>query len=158
MIHTVSISDMKATNQRNDVLITYSLGSCVGLTLFDPVAVVGGLMHCMLPLSKADPNKAKKNPMMFTDTGFAQLLESVFQMGAERNRLVAKVAGAGSILDDKGLFRIGERNYSVLSRLLHINDIPIRAENVGGTTPRTLYLYMSTGKTVIKSRDKEVEL
>ncbi len=68
---TVDISDMKIAQNREDVIVTYSLGSCVGLTLYDPVAGIGGMIHCMLPLSKIDPEKARIKPYMFVDTGVA---------------------------------------------------------------------------------------
>ena len=55
---TVDISDLKMSQDANDILVTYSLGSCVGLALYDKVAKVGGLIHCMLPLSKIDKDKA----------------------------------------------------------------------------------------------------
>lgn len=158
MNHTVGISDMKVTNRRDDVLVTYSLGSCVGLALYDPVAGVGGLIHCMLPLSKIDPAKAAANPYMFTDTGVPALIQAMFNMGAERRNLVAKVAGAGSLLDEKGLFKIGERNYTVLRKVLWKNSILIAAEDVGGSKARTVYLYMESGRTVIRSGGQESEL
>jgi len=156
--HTVGISDMKATDRPNDVLVTYSLGSCIGLTLFDPVAGVGGMIHCMLPLSNIDRATADRNPYMFTDTGVPALLQAIFDMGAERRRLAAKVAGAASLLDEKGMFRIGERNYTVLRKILCKNDILVAAEDVGGTVARTMYLYMQTGRTMIKSGSREMEL
>ena len=59
MVHTVGIAEMKVTDRPDDVLVTYSLGSCVGLSFYDPVAGVGGLVHCMLPLSRIDTAKAK---------------------------------------------------------------------------------------------------
>ena len=95
MNYTVGISEMKASDQPDDVITTYSLGSCVGLSLYDPVARVGGLIHCMLPLSRIDPQKAEANPCMFTDTGIPALLRLVLGMGAQRDRLIAKVAGGG---------------------------------------------------------------
>jgi len=156
--HTVGISNMQTTGRPNDVLVTYSLGSCIGLTLLDPVAGVGAMLHCMLPLSKIDKAKADRNPFMFTDTGVPAMLQAVFDMGAERRRLIAKVGGAASLLDEKGLFRIGERNYTVLRKILWKNNILIAAEDVGGTVARTMYLYMRTGQTVIRSRGKETEL
>ena len=55
---TVDISGMRISETPDDVLVTYSLGSCVGLTLYDPVAKVGGMIHCMLPLSRMDRRKA----------------------------------------------------------------------------------------------------
>ncbi len=158
MIHTVGIADMKVSNRPEDIIVTHSLGSCIGLALYDPVVRCGGLIHCMLPLSKIDPEKARVSPLMFTDTGVPALLQAVFDMGAERSRLIAKVAGAASVLDDKGLFKIGERNYTVLRKVLWKNNILIASEDVGGTTARTVYLHLETGRTVIKSRGQEVDL
>ena len=158
VLHTVGISDMATSNSKEDILVTYSLGSCIGLTLFDPVAVVGGMIHCMLPLSRLDPTKAAASPCMFADTGVSALLRAVFDLGAERKRLIAKVAGAAVLLDDGGRFRIGERNYTVVHKVLDKNEIAIAAEDIGGTVPRTMYLHMQTGRTIIKSRGQGVEL
>lgn len=158
MQRTVGISDMYVTCDPEDVVITYSLGSCVGVTLYDPVAKVGGMVHCMLPLSKIDPDKAAQKPYMFTDTGVTALLQSVFNMGATRANLIVKVAGAASLLDEKGLFKIGERNYTVLRKVLWKNNLLIAAEDVQGTISRTLLLYMKDGRTTIRSAGREVDL
>lgn len=158
MNHTVGISEMKVTNAREDVLVTYSLGSCVGLSLYDPSNGVGGLIHCMLPLSRVDPAKAKIKPHMFTDTGVSDLIQSVLDMGAQKRNLIARVAGASQIMDDKGMFKIGMRNHTVLRKVLWKNNILIAAEDVGGTAARTMYLYMSDGRTTIKTRGVETEL
>jgi chemotaxis protein CheD len=88
---------------------------------------------------------------MFTDTGIAVLLQSLFDLGATRKDLVANVAGASQTMDRQRLFRIGERNYTVLRKLLWKNEILIAAEDVGGTSSRTMYLEMATGRTFIKS-------
>jgi chemotaxis protein CheD len=149
---------MKVTNQRSDVIVTYSLGSCVGVTLYDPEACVGAMIHCMLPLSKVDHAKAEVRPFMFVDTGVPRLLQAVFDLGAQRKRLICKVAGGASLLDEKKLFRIGERNYTVLRKILWKNDILIDAEDIGGQKARTMYLYMATGQTTIKSKGIETEL
>jgi len=149
---------MAVSDRADDVLVTYSLGSCVGLSLYDPVARIGGLIHCMLPLSKINPAKAQTNPEMFTDTGVVALLRAVLAKGAQKNRLVAKVAGAGQLLDENGLFRIGERNHTVLRKVLWKNDILIAAEDVGGTLSRTVYLHVATGQTIVKSTGRQVEL
>ena len=155
---TVGISEMLVTQSVDDVLITYSLGSCIGVTLYDAEAKVGGLIHCMLPLSRIDPERAKRQPPMFTDTGVPALLQEVLNRGASRKRLVAKVAGAAAPLTDNGVFKIGERNYTVLRKVLWKNEILIAAEDVGGTTARTMALYMDSGKTTIRSGGVEKEL
>lgn len=156
--HIVGIADMKVSASKDDVLVTYSLGSCVGLTLYDPMACVGGIIHCMLPLSKIDPAKADGNPLMFTDTGIAAFLQTIFEMGAERRRIVAKAAGCSSVLDDKGLFKIGERNYTVMKKVLWKNNIMLSGEDVGGTASRTMSLFMDSGRTTIRSGGNEKEL
>lgn len=119
---------------------------------------MGGLIHCMLPLSKIDREKAKANPQMFVDTGVPDLLQKMFNLGAQRKRIIAKVAGCAQLLDEKKLFRIGERNYTVLRKVLWKNDILIAAEDIGGSIPRTMFLYMETGVTILKVRGQEVEL
>jgi chemotaxis protein CheD len=154
----VDISDMKLTSNREDVLVTYSLGSCVGLSLFDPVAGIGAMIHCMLPMSKIDPEKAKTKPYMFVDTGVAAMLRDMYAAGAQRQRLVAKVAGAGSPLGHEETFRIGQRNYTILRKFLWKNDILIAKEDVGGSKARTLFLHMADGRTTVKSEGQEVEL
>ena len=158
MLHTIRISEMKVSNQAEDVLVTYYLGSCVGLALYDPVARVGGLIHCVLPLSSIDPAKARTNPCMFTDTGAPALIQGILNLGAQKNRLIARVAGAASLLDEKGVFEIGERNYIVLRKVLWENKIMVAAEDTGGTIARTICLYMNTGRTTVKSRGLERDL
>ena len=158
MLITVNISDMKVSSNPEDVLVTYSLGSCVGVTLYDPLQKIGGLIHCMLPLSKVDPERAKEIPYMFVDTGLPLMLQTLINMGANKNRIVAKVAGGAVLLDDNGMFRIGERNHIVVRKLLWKNNILISSEDVGGTIARTVYLQINDGKTIIKSAGKEYEL
>lgn len=153
----VGIADMKFSNHPDDVLVTYSLGSCVGLVLYDPEACVGGMVHCMLPLSRTDPVQAKSNPAKFTDTGVSTLLQTIYDMGGRKDRLIAKVAGGGAARNEN-MFRIGERNYTVLRKILWKNDILLAGEDVGGNKPRTMYLHMTDGRTIIKSGGQETEL
>ena len=123
-----------------------------------PDAGVGGLIHCMLPLSRIDPDKARNNPHMFTDTGVPALIQALLDRGGSRKRLVAKVAGGASPLNDNGMFKIGERNYTVLRKVLWKNEILIAAEEVGGTIARTMILNVGNGRTFIRTGGKEREL
>lgn len=158
MVKVVEIADMKWAVGNGDVLITYALGSCIGVVLYDPVEMVGAMLHSMLPLSKSDPEKARKNPYMYTDTGVELLLKKVFDLGATRKNLIAKVAGGANLLDDKRFFRIGEKNYMVVRKMLWKNNILISGEDIGGSKPRTMVLNMSTGKVTIRSGKEEYEI
>ncbi len=154
----VGISDMAISTDASDTIITYSLGSCVGITFFDPEVGIGGMLHCLLPLSKKAKEKAKAKPCMFVDTGINLLLQEIFNLGAKRDNLITKVAGAGKLMDDKNMFNIGERNFAVTRKILWKNNILINGENIGGNNPKTMVLNMSTGQTFIKSRGEEIEI
>ncbi len=158
MNHTVGIAEMHVSRDPGEVIATYALGSCVGLSLYDSQARVGGLIHCMLPLSRIDPAKAERNPLMYVDTGVTVLLQALFDLGAQRKSLSAKVAGGSKIMDANGVFNIGERNYTVLRKVLWKNDILVSGEDVGGSIPRTMYLHMDSGKTILKAGGQEKEI
>ncbi|MBD3241639.1 MAG: chemotaxis protein CheD [Chitinivibrionales bacterium] len=154
----VGISEMRVSGNCNEVLVTYSLGSCVGLTLYDPKLRLGGLIHCMLPLASVDPEKARMQPGMFVDSGVTRLLQRMLDRGASRRRLIAKVAGGAAPLDERGHFRIGERNYATVRKLLWRNDILIDAEDVGGNAARSMYLHIADGRTLIRKNREWGEL
>ena len=115
-MRVVGISEMGVSSDRSEVLITYSLGSCVGLTLYDPSRAIGGIVHCLLPLSKMDPEKAKMRPEMFVDTGILTLIDTLLGLGAIKRNLIARVAGGSRLLDDKKTFNTA--SWSVSTSLL----------------------------------------
>lgn len=158
MEHVVGISEYKVSEQPDDTIITYSLGSCVALVLHDPVAGVGGMLHAMMPTAKSNPERASETPGMYTDAGASALLQAMFDRGATRATLVAKVVGAATHVDNDQLFRIGERNYAVLRKVLWKNGVLIAAEDVGGSISRTVYLDVSTGTTRVRSNGSINEL
>ena len=154
----VDIADMAVSTSVDDTLVTYSLGSCLGITIYDPVMKIGAMMHCMLPLSSVDPDKAKDRPYMFVDTGMNVMLGKLFEMGMSKANAVVKVAGGASVLDRQGLFKIGERNYTVFRKFLWKNGMMIKAEDVGGEIARTVRLEMATGRFLLRSNGREWEI
>lgn len=147
----VDMADCKVSANSGDVLITYALGSCIGLAMYDPAARVGGLLHFMLPDSSLDAARAEANPYRFADRGVPALLETVCARGAERRRLRIAVAGAAEIMDPGELFNIGKRNRAALHRILWKEGLLIAAESVGGTAPRTLGLEIGNGRCFLRA-------
>jgi chemotaxis protein CheD len=145
------VADMVISNDPSAELVTYSLGSCLGVTVYDPAKKVGGLLHLMLPDSTIDSAKATRSPFMFVDTGVPRLFHAVVDLGAERGRLVIKVAGGAQFLDPGRVFNIGERNYQALKELLARHGYKIHTEEVGGVISRTIRLDMTTGQVTISS-------
>jgi chemotaxis protein CheD len=153
----VAVGDMKI-GRDDDLIVTHTLGSCLGLVVYDPVGRVGGLLHAMLPLSKINPAKAEANPYMFVDTGVPALFKALYVIGGQKPRMVIKAAGCGNPLGKNEMFKIGERNYTILKKLLWKNNILLETEDVGGTTCRTIHLDVATGLTFISSNGQKREL
>ncbi len=155
---TVDISDLQVSTDPGSTIVTYALGSCIAVMVHDPVRVAGGMIHYMLPLSDTAPEKARVKPAMFADTGIPLLFQSMYAVGCDKRNLVVKVAGGGALYDDKGLFSIGKRNYTILRKMFWKAGVIIAAEDVGGAKSRTARLYVGSGRCTIASRGEEVEL
>ncbi|MCD6506363.1 chemotaxis protein CheD [Candidatus Poribacteria bacterium] len=148
----VGVADMKISDREDDVLITYALGSCLGIAIYDPVARIGGLLHVMLPLSTIDSAKAAENPFMFVDTGVPRLFIECYKAGARKERLQVKVAGgAHSKTEGEDYFQIGRRNFIMLRKLLWKNGILLSSYDVGGNLSRTMALEIGTGRVIVKA-------
>ena len=155
---TVDISDLRVSANPDDLIVTYALGSCIAVIVHDPKRKVGGMIHYMLPLSEIAPEKAKGKPAMFADTGIPELFRTMYGMGCDKKDLVVKVAGGGALYDDKGLFSIGKRNYTVLRKMFWKAGVMIAAEDVGGAKSRTARLWVGDGRCTIASQGEEVPL
>ena len=147
----VGVSDMLASNDSSAEIVTYSLGSCLGVTIYDPVKKIGGMLHLMLPDSKIDAAKAMNQPYMFVDTGVPRLFHAAYSLGADRSRLVVKVAGGAQLMDQQGIFNIGARNFDALEKLLAQNGFKAHATDVGGLSSRTVRLDLANGMVTIKT-------
>jgi chemotaxis protein CheD len=147
----VGVADMVTSNDSSAELVTYSLGSCLGVTVYDPVRKVGGLLHLMLPDSTIDSVKAQTAPYMFVDTGVPRLFQTVYGLGGEKFRVVVRVAGGAQFLDQQRAFNIGERNIQAFSALLARNGHNVQGRDVGGVCSRTVRMDMSTGRVTIHS-------
>ncbi len=151
MRQIVGVADMKVSNNLEDTVITYSLGSCIGLVIYDPVVRVGGILHYMLPESSIDTEKAQINPYMFADTGIPRLFKTAYHLGAKKQRIKIYVAGGAEILDRKGFFNIGKRNYLALKKMFFKNKVVIDKQDVGGHLNRTIRIEIATGDIFIKT-------
>jgi chemotaxis protein CheD len=149
---TVGMADMKVASGREGTIITHALGSCLGITIHDPMAGVSGMLHAMLPDSTIDAAKSAENPYMFIDTGVPLLFRKCYELGAVKSRIVVKVAGGASnrARSEDDFFRIGERNFVALRKLLWRNNVLIKSYDVGGSQSRTMVLDLASGDVMLK--------
>lgn len=143
----VGIADMKMA-KGSGMLITYALGSCIGICLYDSLVKVGSLVHIMLPLNM---ETGRKNTMKYADTGLAETIRQMEAMGASRARMTAKIAGGAKMFEASGaLGNIGQRNIESVHINLRKAGIRLLAEDVGGSVARTLLFDVTSGQVCIR--------
>lgn len=154
----VGISDMRVATRSTHILVTHSLGSCLGLVAFDPATGVGGLIHCLLPMAREAREGRTINPCMYVNTGVPHMIKSMYAKGAKRERLIIKAAGCGRMMNVSNTFDTGAANFAALQKLLDHNHLRLSGSDVGGSIPRTVRFYMDSGRVVISSCGKSWEI
>ena len=146
----VGIADMKMAREEG-MLITYALGSCVGICFYDPLIRLAALLHVMLPLNM---ETNRKSPLKYADTGIRETLRKMEEQGGFRSRIVAKMAGGAKMFDVPGggnLGNIGQRNIESAHMVLRREGIRLLREDVGGSTARTLLFDVASGQACVRS-------
>lgn len=147
----VGVGDLAVSNNTNTVLSTFALGSCIGIVVYDSAVKVGGLIHIMLPDSMLSPEKAKRQPAMFADTGIPLMFRNLMGLQVERRRLKGFVAGGASVISGSDMFKIGERNIAAVKKIINTLAIPIVKADLGGVNNRTIHLNVGTGEATLKT-------
>ncbi|MDR0804868.1 MAG: chemotaxis protein CheD [Oscillospiraceae bacterium] len=147
----VGISDWKL-GQGEDIIVTYALGSCIGICMYDKNKPVGGLSHIMLPDSTSNADKTSLNRMKFADTAVPDMHAALLKKGASASTMVAKIAGGALMFaTNSERFNIGERNVAAVKAALAKIHVPIIANDTGANYGRTVFFYPGTGKVEVKS-------
>ena len=146
----VGIGDMKLGRQEGTI-ITYALGSCIGIALYDPMIKLGALVHIMLP----ERVNSDANIFKYADTGVRETLRKLYAYGAVKHRLTAKIAGGAKMFDMKGkssaMGNIGERNAQMVKRVLMQEGIRIVKEDTGANYARTMSIDLASGMVLVKT-------
>ena len=146
----VGMADLKVA-KFPDALTTLGLGSCCGITLYDKMKKIGGLAHIMLPSIKGFEGQTV---MKFADSAIVELVNQLTRLGASRGALVAKVAGGAHMFGSaaaNNMLKIGERNAAASLAILKLLNIPVVANDTGGTHGRTIVLNLDDGGLMIRT-------
>jgi len=122
------------------------LGSCVGLTLFDPNLRYAAMAHIVLPSSDNRNGGVGK----FADTAVDAMVEKLRRYGIEPSKLSAKLTGGSSMFESKGPFQIGKQNVDAVVVRLAALRIRLLSEHVGGTRGRRVTFHCRTGLMVVE--------
>lgn len=140
-----------AVARHPDTLTTAALGSCVGVAVWDPFTLNGGLAHVMLP-RRSDAGDGDDSPGRFARSAVPMLVDEMRDMGSPRRRLIAKIAGGAAMFRmESGIALVGERNLEEVRYQLQALGIPIRGEDVGGSHARTVELRLDSGTLIVRT-------
>lgn len=154
----VGIADYKITVSPHR-LITLGLGSCVGISMYDPKIKIGGLLHIMLPDSTQFKNVT--NPAKFADLGLPLMLNEMRRQGGSPGRITAKLVGGAQMFtgfDEKLALNIGERNTEMARKVLRDLGVRIVAEETGGNKGRTMIFDTASGKVIIRTLGRSIKV
>jgi chemotaxis protein CheD len=149
----VGIGHLAVSDDPGDVLVAYGLGSCVGMSAYDPTARVAGLIHVLLPDSTESRSRPEGEPARYADTAVDALIEQMMAKGARPPRLRIVLAGGAAVLGRQNAekFKIGERNAEAIRSRLRSHGLRAAAEDLGGTQGRTMEVWCSTGATYVRT-------
>lgn len=155
---TVGIADLNAVKDP-DSLITYALGSCVGICLYDSSQKIAGLAHIMLPFSTEAAGKVD-NKRRYADTGIMELIQTMNLMGASTMRMTAKIAGGAQMFkgSSSSMFNVGERNVAAVKKVLASYKIRIIAEETGADFGRTVLFHGESGAMEVRAAMKPIKI
>ena len=153
-LRTVGIGEMIASNDADDVLVAYGLGSCVVVCMYEPHARIGGMLHALLPVAPEERG-SHFNPHKYVDSGVSLLVAALLTQGGARPRLRAVLCGGAEMLTapivDEA-FHIGGRNLSSAETALKRAGVRISRRVTGGREGRTVRLYICNGRVAVRSR------
>lgn len=151
----VGVGDLGVGKQPDAQIVTYALGSCIGVCAFDPVTRVGGMLHFMLPQPAEGSSDGIERPTLYASTGLPLLFRRLQEAGALRERCIVCAAGGAEIVGAAGAFAIGKRNRTILRKLCWKDGTALAAEDVGDDFARTLVLSLVDGAVKVRSHGGE---
>lgn len=146
----IDVGDLCASNDTSQTLLTYALGSCLGVAIYEPLARVGGLAHIQLPNCRQTHQYAE-GVWSYADRALPELFQRVYALGAMKGNLRICLVGGASVLDPNNVFQIGRKNYLMVKNLLWRNGYFVAAEAVGGADWRTMRLEIATGRVEVQT-------
>lgn len=147
----VDVADLKVMADPSVRLVTYGLGTCIAVTLWDRWKGVGGLLHFKLPESRLMKARAQETPSLFGDTGIRLLFQQAFALGASKDRLLVKLIGGSDQGMADNVFAVGRKNAELARTLLGEMGIRVEAEDTGGALARNVILDLSNGQVSVSS-------
>jgi len=154
----VGIGEMAVADRPDDVIVTYALGSCVAVCLFDSVSRVAAMLHFLLPESSINAKRALAQPAAFGDTGIPLLVDTAVRRGLKKSRSSVRLVGGAMVAIHPGAPATGHRNVLAARSILWRLGLFIQAQDVGGGEARTVHFSAGDGRLLVVSGQQTKEL
>ena len=151
----VGIGEYFVSNDPEDIIKTFALGSCVAVIMYDKMKKIAGLIHIALPYSEISDEKREKLPGYFADSGIPLLIDEMKKKGALLGNIWIKMVGGANVLNTKYNFDIGIRNVLAVKKILWKYNLGIIAEDVGENKARTCMFHVGNGELLVSSQNKK---
>ena len=149
----VGLGEQAISRNPEDILVAYGLGSCIGVVMLDPGSHLAGLLHAVLPRPVDGGLQRAGSSSKYVEGGIEQLIAALVREGANKDRLVVRIAGGANMLMSSGLtksFDIGTRNIEAAHATLNRLKLLITASEVGGHIGRTLRVYVADSRVTVR--------
>ncbi len=140
----VGVGELAVSDRIDEVIVTYALGSCIAVCLFDPGVRVAAMLHFLLPEASINARRALEQPAAFGDTGIPLLLETASRYGLRKDRSSVRLIGGAEVANVAGC-ATGRRNILAARTILWRHGLFIESQEVGGASARTVHLSVSDG-------------
>jgi chemotaxis protein CheD len=154
----VGIGELAVSNQTDQVIVTYALGSCIAVCLFDPTVRVAAMLHFLLPEASINQRRALEQPAAFGDTGIPLLLEAAARYGLRKKRAIVRLVGGAEVANVVGTsLATGHRNVLAARTVLWRHGLFIDSQDVGGASARTVHLAVKDGRLLIFNGREQIK-
>lgn len=152
----VGIGELAVSARPEEVIVTYALGSCVAVCVFDATAGVAGMLHFLLPDACINTRRAIEQPAAFGDTGIPLLLKAAARLGFQKDRATVRLIGGAELANVAGC-GTGRRNVLAARTILWRHGLFIESQDVGGGSARTVHLTVGNGRVQIFSGREQIK-
>lgn len=151
MEYIVGIGEYIISTNKEDVVKTFALSTCVAIVVYDLSKKILAMAHVLLPNTLSGDEDRIYNSAKYADTAVYNVFREM-QIKYNCNKQDIKVVLFGGIDSEIGdYFKVGERNLAVIKGILDVMNIRYDSINTGGRVSRTLIAYTATGDIYVKT-------
>jgi len=151
----LGIGDWGYAKGSHSCIKTYALGSCVAVTLYDPVLKISTMAHIALPDSNHDHLKKANLPGYFADSAMDVMISYMVNNLCNMNRVQIKIFGGARVLKNINVYDVGKKNLEAVFSILEKNKLQISAGDTGSDYSRTVTVFSNDGSVLLSAKGKQ---